>query len=76
MQLTEECDGRLRRPRPAGRGAPKLYTHLIDALVFNSPSPRWRDVMVAGQWRLQGGHHPLLDALAQAHEGAMRQVWA
>jgi formimidoylglutamate deiminase len=50
-------------------------THLIDALVFNSPSPRWRDVMVAGQWRLRAGHHPLREQLAQAHEEAMRGLW-
>ena len=46
---------------------------LLDALVFSSPGRPWRDVMVAGQWRVQdhrqAGSAERLAAFAEAMQG-------
>ena len=42
---------------------------LLDVLVFSTPGRPWRDVMVAGQWRVsnhrQAGQRERLQAFAQ-----------
>ena len=43
--------------------------HLLDALVFSSPSRPWRDVMVCGRWVVRDHRHDV-DA-AQAFRAAM-----
>ncbi len=50
-------------------------THLLDALVFSSPTRPWRDVMVAGRWVVRGGRHERQDAIARAFEQAMQALW-
>ncbi|MCR5868406.1 formimidoylglutamate deiminase [Aquincola sp. J276] len=55
------------------RGLPP--THLLDALVFSSPTTAWRDVMVAGRWVLQAGRHAQAEAVAQRFEEVMVQLW-
>ncbi len=46
--------------------------HLLDALVFSSPSCPWRNVMVAGRWVVRGDRHEF-DA-APAFRAAMMQL--
>lgn len=50
--------------------------HLLDALVFSSPSPAWGDVLVAGRWVLRHGRHPQAAASAQAFAHTMQTLWA
>jgi len=40
---------------PALRGVAR--DRLLDALVFSSPTLPWRDVLVAGRWRIRAGKH-------------------
>jgi formimidoylglutamate deiminase len=47
----------------------------LDALVFSSPSPPWRDVMVAGRWVIADGVHPAAGAVAARFEAAMHALW-
>ena len=48
---------------------------LLDAIVFSSPGRPWRDVMVAGQWRVQDHCHPASAAIAARFEAAMQALW-
>ncbi len=50
-------------------------SHTLDALVFSSPSPAWRDVMVAGRWVIADGVHPAQAAVAARFEAAMHALW-
>ena len=43
----------------------------LDALVFSSPTPPWRDVMVAGRWRLRDGVHAEARAIGERFAAAM-----
>ncbi|MGZ8259207.1 MAG: formimidoylglutamate deiminase [Caldimonas sp.] len=40
-------------------------TRTLDALVFSSPQPAWRDVMVAGRWVLRDGEHAAAREIAE-----------
>ena len=51
-------------------------SHLLDALVFSSPSTAWKAVMVAGRWVLQDGQHPQAAQCLQTFERAMQDLWA
>jgi formimidoylglutamate deiminase len=51
-------------------------SHLLDALVFSSPSAAWKAVMVAGRWVLHDGQHPHAAQCAQTFERAMQALWA
>jgi len=46
--------------------------HLLDALVFSSPSRPWRDVMVAGRWVMRNHRHGA--EVAQAFKAAMTEL--
>jgi formimidoylglutamate deiminase len=48
---------------------------LLDALTFSSPTPPWRDVMVAGRWVVRDHRHANADAIAERFEGAMKAIW-
>jgi formimidoylglutamate deiminase len=54
-------------------GIPEL--HLLDALVFSGPGRPWRDVMVAGQWRVTDHRHPGAAQVAERFEETMRDLW-
>jgi formimidoylglutamate deiminase len=43
----------------------------LDALVFSSPTPPWRDVMVAGTWVLRDGRHATATAIGERFAGAL-----
>lgn len=47
----------------------------LDALVFSSPAPAWRDVLVAGRWVLREGAHPRAEEIAHRFDDAMRELW-
>jgi formimidoylglutamate deiminase len=49
--------------------------HLLDALVFSSPSRPFRDVMVAGRWVAQSHRHPEAAAIAARFTTAMQELW-
>ena len=55
-------------------GIPAAQT--LDALVFSSPSPLWRDVMVAGKWVIADGVHAHAAAVALRFEVAMNGLWS
>jgi formimidoylglutamate deiminase len=59
---------------PALLGVPP--ERLLDALVFSSPCSPWRDVMVAGRWRVRDGRHADEDAIAARFGQAMQALWA
>nr|HET7857776.1 hypothetical protein [Caldimonas sp.] len=50
---------------PALRGI--AATKMLDALVFSSPTLPWRDVMVAGRWRIRAGRHRGAAAIARRY---------
>jgi formimidoylglutamate deiminase len=50
--------------------------HLLDALVFSSPSRPWRDVMVAGRFVVRDHRHAQAPVIAQRFEQAMGELWA
>lgn len=54
---------------PALAGIPGRYT--LDALVFSAPTRPFDDVMVAGRWVLQQGHHAHADAIERTFSAAM-----
>ncbi|MDP3084764.1 MAG: formimidoylglutamate deiminase, partial [Rubrivivax sp.] len=56
------------------RGMPA--DHLLDAVVFAAPARPFRDVMVAGQWRLQAGVAPTSSAIAARFDAAMQALWS
>jgi len=43
----------------------------LDALVFSSPTLPWRDVVVAGQWRIRAGRHRGAAAIARRYAAAL-----
>ena len=47
----------------------------LDALVFSSPGPAWRDVMVAGRWALRGHRHAQVERIGAAFAQAMHELW-
>jgi formimidoylglutamate deiminase len=49
--------------------------HLLDALVFSGPGRPWRDVMVAGHWRVTDHRHAGAAQVAERFEETMRQLW-
>jgi len=49
---------------------------LLDALVFSSPKPRWREVWVAGERVIDGGRHRDADAIAVRFDAAMQSLWS
>jgi formimidoylglutamate deiminase len=55
-------------------GVPPAQT--LDALVFSSPSPLWRGVMVAGNWVVAEGVHAGAATIASRFEAAMHELWA
>jgi len=57
------------RSDPALRGSDARRT--LDALVFSSPTLPWRDVLVAGRWRIRAGRHPAAAAIARRYDAAM-----
>lgn len=50
--------------------------HILDALIFSSPSTSWRDVMVAGKWVVRAHHHAGAAAIADQFADAMRSLWS
>ena len=46
----------------------------LDALVFSSPQPPWRDVMVAGRWVLRDGRHAASAAIAGRYREALETI--
>ncbi len=50
--------------------------HILDALIFSSPSSPWRDVMVAGQWIVRAHHHAAAEVIACRFGEAMRSLWS
>jgi formimidoylglutamate deiminase len=63
----------LDRAEPALAGIPREC--LLDALVFSTPCDPWRDVLVAGEWRVNAKRHNGLSANRDAFEEAMRSLW-
>ena len=51
------------------------HEHLLDSLVFSSPSRPWRDVMVAGRWVVREHRHAGSDAIAARFKAAMGELW-
>lgn len=47
---------------------------LLDALVFSSPAPCWREVMVAGRWVLREPGQA--ERIAKHFEQAMAEIWS
>jgi len=54
---------------PALRGV--AATKTLDALVFSSPTLPWKDVVVAGRWRIRAGRHPRAAAIARRYAAAI-----
>lgn len=50
-------------------------THVLDALVFSSPAPAWRDVMIGGHWVLRDGAHPRTELITRRFRDAMHALW-
>ncbi|GAA0752179.1 formimidoylglutamate deiminase [Ideonella azotifigens] len=48
----------------------------LDALIFSSPTLPWRDVMVAGQWKLREQQMPGSDAITSGFVSAMEELWS
>jgi hypothetical protein len=44
-------------------------------MVFNSPSERFDDVLVAGRWALRSGEHPAAAGIHANFASAMRALW-
>jgi formimidoylglutamate deiminase len=59
---------------PALLGVPA--SHQLDALVFASAAPAWREVIVAGNIVLQDGRHAHQERIAQRYRQAMEALWA
>ncbi|GCL61764.1 formimidoylglutamate deiminase [Pseudaquabacterium pictum] len=51
-------------------------SHALDALVFATDAPAFREVWVAGQRRVADGRHRQQAALRAAHAEAMARLWA
>jgi hypothetical protein len=49
---------------------------LLDALVFSSPTLRWRDVLVAGRWRVRAGRHRAAAAIADRFAAVLAELGA
>ena len=47
---------------------------LLDALVFSSPAPCWREVMVAGRWALREPGQA--ERIAKRFEQTMAEIWS
>ena len=43
----------------------------LDALVFSSPTPPWRNVMVAGRWRIRDGEHAAAETIGAQFVAAL-----
>jgi len=54
---------------PALRGI--AARKMLDALVFSSPTLPWRDVIVAGRWRIRAGRHRAAAAIARRYAKAI-----
>jgi formimidoylglutamate deiminase len=54
---------------PALRGV--ASERLLDALVFSSPTRAWRDVLVAGRWRIRNRRHARAAAIGDRFAGAL-----
>ena len=54
---------------PALRGV--AAKKMLDALVFSSPTLPWRDVIVAGRWRVRAGRHRGAAAIARRYAKAI-----
>ena len=48
---------------------------ILDALVFSSPGRPWRDVMVAGEWRIQAHQQPGSQAAQANFVRVMQSLW-
>ena len=46
----------------------------LDALVFSSPTARWRDVMVAGRWVIRDGVHAQAQKIGARFAAAMAEL--
>jgi formimidoylglutamate deiminase len=57
---------------PALRGV--ASERLLDALVFSSPTLPWRDVLVAGRWRVRAGRHRGAAAIADRFAAALAEL--
>jgi formimidoylglutamate deiminase len=57
---------------PALRGVAAKQT--LDALVFSSPTLPWRDVVVAGRWRIRAGKHHGAAAIARRYAAAIEAL--
>jgi formimidoylglutamate deiminase len=55
------------------RGVPA--SHLLDALVFASSGPVFREVVVAGATVIQTGRHARQEAIGRAFGAAMAELW-
>jgi hypothetical protein len=44
---------------------------MLDALVFSSPTLPWKDVIVAGRWRIRAGRHKSAAAIARRYAKAI-----
>ena len=62
----------LNRQDPALQGVPDHK--LLDALVFAAPARPFRDVMVAGRWRVRSNHHLDEERLTARFVDAMREL--
>jgi formimidoylglutamate deiminase len=58
---------------PALLGIPD--SHVLDALVFSSPTRPFRDVLVAGRWLSRDHEMANARQIASRFESAMREVW-
>jgi len=54
---------------PALRGV--AARKMLDALVFSSPTLPWKDVIVAGRWRIRAGRHKSAAAIARRYAKAI-----
>jgi len=49
---------------------------LLDALVFSSPTLPWRDVLVAGRWRIRAGKHRRAATIGDRFAAAIEELRA
>lgn len=47
---------------------------LLDANVFSSPAPPWRDVMVAGRFVVSNHHHPAAASVRRSFESTVTEL--
>jgi formimidoylglutamate deiminase len=52
------------------------HTHTLDALVFATGAPAFREVWVAGRRAVAAGRHVAQDAMAAGHVAAMAALWS